>query len=68
MSVTRYENSMHGFIANYSDSHSELEEAVYECVVCLRETFGRGEPLGANKPSPLTSNNGDPFSPSVATI
>jgi len=49
VSVTRYENSLHGFVGNYADAQSELEEAVYECVVCLREAFGKGEPVGVNK-------------------
>jgi len=56
VSVTRYENSLHGFIGNYTDACSELEEAIYECVVCLREVFGRGEPLGnVNMISPDSS-------------
>lgn len=45
-SVTRYENSFHGFVGNYVDSHSESEEALFECVVCLREIFGIGEYIG----------------------
>jgi len=53
VSVTRYENSLHGFVGNYADAASELEEAVYECVVCVREVLGRGEPVGTkNKPEP----------------
>jgi len=47
VSVTRYENSLHGFVGNYADAASELEEAVYECVVCVREAFSRGEPVGS---------------------
>lgn len=42
-SVTRYENSFHGFVGSYVDSYSESEEAIFECVVCLREVFGFGE-------------------------
>ena len=59
MSVTRYENSLHGFVGNYADAASELEEAVYECVVCLREVFGRGEPVGAKNRSDATKNRSE---------
>lgn len=48
VNVSRYENSMHGFVGNYADAHSELEEAVYDCIVSLREAFARGEPVGAS--------------------
>lgn len=49
-SVTRYENSFHGFMGNYIDSYSESEEAAFECVVCLREVFGFGEFASTNPP------------------
>jgi acetyl esterase/lipase len=51
VSVTRYENSLHGFVGNYADAANELEEAVYECVVCVREALGRGEPVPKYKPA-----------------
>lgn len=62
MSVTRYENSLHDFVGNYADAANELDEAVYECVVCVREVFGLGEPVGT-KNRPAESKQKQPASP-----
>ncbi len=48
MKLSKYENSFHGFIGSYVDSYAESQEAMFECVVCMREAFGMGELAYAN--------------------
>lgn len=58
-SVTKYENSFHGFVGNYVDSYSESEEAIFECVVCLREVFGIGAYPCASGPDRTVAQKSD---------